>query len=57
MKRLTKKECQSCMQRSKNNKYCFYQGKAFQQMVEDDGDTQYWKNCDVSDAERLPNNK
>ena len=55
MKKLTKKECQACMQRSKSNKYCFYKDKTFQQIVEDDGDTQYWKNCDVSDGERLPN--
>lgn len=55
MKKLTKKECQACMQRSKSKRYCFYKGKTFKQMVEDDGDTQYWKDCDVSDAERLPN--
>lgn len=42
------------MQRSKSNEYCFYKEKTFQQIVEDDGDAQYWKNCDVSDAERLP---
>ena len=55
MKKLTKKECQACMQRSKSKTYCFYKDKTFKQMVEDDGDTQYWKDCDVSDAERLPN--
>ena len=54
MKRLTRKECQSCMQRSKSKKYCFYKDKAFKQMVENDGDTQYWKECDVPDAARLP---
>ena len=55
MKKLTKKECQAYMQRSKSNKYCFYKGKTFQQIVEDDGDTQYWKDCDVPDEAILPN--
>ena len=41
------------MQRSINGKYCWYHGKLFVQMIED-GNTQYWKDCDVSDAERLP---
>lgn len=35
MKRLTKKECQACMQKS--NKYCFYRDKTFQQMVDESG--------------------
>ena len=54
MKKLTKKECQACMQRSKSKTYCFYKDKTFKQMVEDDGDTQYWKDCDVTDEARLP---
>lgn len=54
MKYLTKKECLACMQRSRDGKYCWYHDKLFVQMVEDDGNTQYWKDCDVSDAERLP---
>lgn len=54
---LTKKECLACMQRSRNGRYCWYHDKMFKQMVEDDGNTQYWKDCDVSDAERLPHKK
>lgn len=52
MKRLTKRECLTCMQRSTSGTFCFYKDKYFQQMVED-GDTQWWKDCDVSDKERL----